>query len=122
MGNLATPLPQERALRAPLAAAWGTAEADTAIRNGFGASFAFILTQSGDRTLVDRLFDFSAPLGERYVGAWEDASTFIIELVDVTGGALTITVVVTANATNYTDGDTVVVHMDMRVRGYVQSP
>ena len=42
---------------------------------------------SGDRTLVDQLFEFSHAIGADYSGSWVDASTFAIVVLDVTGAA-----------------------------------
>ena len=47
-----------------------------------------LLTEAGDRALVGRLFSFSHSLGARYHGRWLDASSFLITVVDATGGAL----------------------------------
>ena len=54
-------------------------DADTN-RGGLG-----VLSEAGDRTLVDTLLRFSHPLGERYNGRWTDASVFQVTLIDVSG-------------------------------------
>ena len=41
----------------------------------------------GDTTFVDALFDFSHPLGMAYSGAWANAWTFVVTIVDARGGS-----------------------------------
>ena len=47
-----------------------------------------LLTEAGDRELVDKLFSFSHSLGHRYHGRWLDTSSFVIVMVDVTGNSM----------------------------------
>ena len=47
-----------------------------------------LLTDSGNRVLVDQLFAFSHALGARYSGRWLDASSFQVVVVDSSGSSL----------------------------------
>ena len=52
------------------------------------AGYAAGFWQSRPREAVDRLFGFTSPLGADYNGTWADTSTFIIEIVDASGGGI----------------------------------
>ena len=52
---------------------------------------ALLVTQarSGDEAFVNSLFDFSHALGNRFSGAWADASSFVITVINATDETVT---------------------------------